>query len=293
LYAIGRISKDLPFRSRRNLLIGNHSGESGYEAIVFDDFTQRFFVVVEAVKHVDGKFHAVVEEIEMIDNTDTIATLETQASVTFKPIENCSCEQAFARENKGFEGATLIRIDENNLFLLGLCEGNFCEGGAKGEEAGNGRVVVMKRVPAHKGKACYWKTVRILSLPTSLNFVDYSALTVRATGVKHEFKVAVSSQQSAAVWIGNLTVSSDASAKGWKFSRGMIHDFPRDDDCRVVYCNVEGISFISDNMLVAVSDQMKVDGKQPFRCLAKDQSIHVFVIPRPEPTSKYYNPKDA
>lgn len=290
LYAIGRISKDLPFRSHRNVLVGNRSGESAYEAIVHDEATNRFFVVVEAVKHSDEKFHAVVEEIEMIDRTED-KTMLTRAEVSFKPIENCPCEMSFARENKGFEGATLIRTggNEDHMYLLGLCEGNFCEGGRKGREAGNGRIVVMRKVPAKKDRGCYWETVRILELPRSINFVDYSAITILAVpGKPHEFKFAVSSQESAAVWIGHLYVSKDTSARDWRFSEGKIYDFPRDDDCRVIYCNVEGLSFISETMLVAVSDQMKVDNRQPFRCLAKDQSIHVFVIPRPEQSSQYY-----
>ena len=39
------------------------------------------------------------------------------------------------------------------------------------------------------------------------------------------------------------------------------------------------VSFVDDNLLVAVSDKMKSGGKQPFRCLQKDQSIHTFVLP--------------
>jgi len=294
LYAVGRISKDLPFRSHRNVLIGNRSGESAYEAIVHDPLTNRFFVVVEAVKHSDKKFHAIVEELEMIDKTEEKGTtISSKADVTYKSIQECPCEMSFARENKGFEGAVLVRIDEQHLYLLGLCEGNFCEGGPKGRQAGNGRIVIMKRVDATKDQGCYWATVHILELPKSVNFVDYSAMTLLATGKPHEYKFAVSSQESSAVWIGHLLVSKDTSAKDWKFSSGRIYDFPRDDDCRVVYCNVEGLSFISDTMLVAVSDQMKVDNRQPFRCLAKDQSIHVFVIPRPEESSIYYKELEA
>ena len=44
-------------------------------------------------------------------------------------------------------------------------------------------------------------------------------------------------------------------------------------------CNVEGIHFMNDEMLMAVSDKMKSKGRQDFRCASKDQSIHAFVIP--------------
>lgn len=44
---------------------------------------------------------------------------------------------------------------------------------------------------------------------------------------------------------------------------------------RVLY----SIHWISDNMVVAVSDQAKDKGRQDFRCMSKDQSIHVFMVP--------------
>lgn len=37
---------------------------------------------------------------------------------------------------------------------------------------------------------------------------------------------------------------------------GKVLHFPRDNDCNVVYCNIEGIAFINDRMIVA--------GKAPF-----------------------------
>ncbi len=44
----------------------------------------------------------------------------------------------------------------------------------------------------------------------------------------------------------------------------------------MVYCNVEGLDFLNEDLLIAASDQMKNAGRQNSRCLAKDQSIHVF-----------------
>ncbi len=58
------------------------------------------------------------------------------------------------------------------------------------------------------------------------------------------------------------------------------------DNCETIYCNVEGLEFLSDSLLVAASDQMKDEGRQNFRCLSKDQSVHVFVVPPvPEPAA--------
>ena len=43
-----------------------------------------------------------------------------------------------------------------------------------------------------------------------------------------------------------------------------MYDFPKSNQCQTVYCNIEGITFINDNMIMAVSDQMKKKGKQPY-----------------------------
>lgn len=42
-----------------------------------------------------------------------------------------------------------------------MCQGNFCDDGKKGREAGNGQIVVMKKVQGDEvdGFDCYWKTV--------------------------------------------------------------------------------------------------------------------------------------
>jgi hypothetical protein len=50
-------------------------------------------------------------------------------------------------------------------------------------------------------------------------------------------------------------------------------------NCEKVYCNIEGVEWLNDEMIVAVSDKMKGKGKQDFVCFDKDQSVHVFVLP--------------
>jgi hypothetical protein len=60
---------------------------------------------------------------------------------------------------------------------------------------------------------------------------------------------------------------------------GSTFDFPKNDDCQTIYCNIEGIEWLNEQMVVAVSDKMKSKGKQDFRCFDKDQSVHVFVLP--------------
>ena len=81
--------------------------------------------------------------------------------------ELCHSEFKFEGDSKGFEGATSLRGKDGKLYLLGLCEGNYCSE-TRGREAGNGRVVVMVRVDDEKAQTgCLWKTVRVLELPPS------------------------------------------------------------------------------------------------------------------------------
>ena len=56
-----------------------------------------------------------------------------------------------------------------------------------------------------------------------------------------------------------------------------VYRFPRDPDGKTIYCNIEGISWLSASEVVVVSDKTK--GDQKARCRGKDQSVHVFGIP--------------
>jgi hypothetical protein len=60
---------------------------------------------------------------------------------------------------------------------------------------------------------------------------------------------------------------------------GTVYDFPKDNECETIYCNIEGIHWMNEYTLLAVSDKMKGRGKQDFRCFDKDQTAHVFVFP--------------
>ena len=62
-------------------------------------------------------------------------------------------------------------------------------------------------------------------------------------------------------------------------SAGKVLQFPKSEDCHTVYCNIEGIHWINEEMLLGVSDEMKGRGKQDYRCFEKDQAIHAFVLP--------------
>ncbi|MES2628651.1 MAG: hypothetical protein V4616_06745, partial [Bacteroidota bacterium] len=80
------------------------------------------------------------------------------------------------------------------------------------------------------------------------------------------------------VWIGTL------SATTWSITGGTAYTFPTGSSSGVVgagsnriYGNIEGVSFISNNQIVVVSDKAKDD--QPAYQTYKDQSVHIFNIP--------------
>lgn len=146
----------------------------------------------------------------------------------------------------------------------------------------------MRKRAATDDKPCEWETVNLLALPKTAAFADYSAIAIRpipaaetesTAGRRIVYRLAVTSQESSQVWIGELRTTDTHDAADWSLTDGVVYNFPRSDSCDIRYCNVEGIGFIDDDLLVAVSDKMKSGGRQHFRCLDKDQSIHTFVLP--------------
>jgi len=279
--AIGKIRSKLQYNDPLNTLIPpsralteEPSTENGFEALFYDEKTDTFSAVIEAIslkggrdEPIDARFHSVIYDLKIRPDGSA-----------YDITGECPSNFEFSSANKGFEGAALVKNSKGDEFVLGLCEGNFCEGGARGRTFGNGRVVLLKRgsnVNIH-GKIwdCAWTVVKVIELPASLDFADYSAITLYGSDPK-TLRVAIASQETSQVWIGGL----DADEMKFITDGERVLDFPRSDGCDIVYCNVEGLDFLSDNLLVAASDQMKNAGRQPARCLAKDQSIHVFVIP--------------
>jgi len=198
-----------------------------------------------------------------------------EGDTDYKVVERCVSEYQFTSDNKGFEGAISIRTKSGELFILGLCEGNFCEGGAKGKESGNGRLVVLRKHPDKITDShgivnvdCAWDVVKVVNIPSQAKFVDYSSIAIFGDSV------AISSQESSALWLGKIDRETFELSED-----GVVYHFPRDHECRVQYCNIEGITWLNDHLFAAVSDKMKSGGRQDYRCLDKDQSLHVFVLP--------------
>ena len=81
---------------------------------------------------------------------------------------------------------------------------------------------------------------------------------------------AVVSQASARLWVARIDEKARAIVPG----SSAVYRFPSKS-----YGNVEGIAWLSKDILVAVSDRRK--RQQPDRCAEKDQAIHLLRVPAP------------
>lgn len=79
-------------------------------------------------------------------------------------------------------------------------------------------------------------------------------------------------QEDAALWVGKF----DFGAMEF-VGNGTVYHFPRDNNCDMVYCTVEGLSWIDSQRITVTLDRAKAD--QPFVCTLKDQSIAMFALP--------------
>jgi hypothetical protein len=201
-------------------------------------------------------------------------------------LQACPSEFTFTGADKGFEGALGMAGIDGRFFLLGLCEGNFCAQRPKAMHSGHGRLVVMEldqgtgpsstfvEGKLHRTSTCMWKTLKVVNLPIS-NFRDYSDLA------EHNGVLAVTSQENSAIFLGKMVLTKDGLLDPATFDvmSGDVFNFPPTSDCKVAYCNVEAIDFISDRLLVAGSDEMKAHGRQEYQCGMKQSSMHAFSLP--------------
>ena len=107
-----------------------------------------------------------------------------------------------------------------------------------------------------------WNPLYQINFPMTAEFEDYAALAYR------DGRLAVVSQSSARVWTARVDEEPHAVSPGSE----TVYRFPKKS-----YGNVEGIAWLSEDTLVAVSDKKKHG--QPERDAKKDQSIHISRIP--------------
>eukprot|EP00457_Paulinella_chromatophora_P006034 gb/GEZN01006052.1/.p1 GENE.gb/GEZN01006052.1/~~gb/GEZN01006052.1/.p1 ORF type:complete len:432 (-),score=54.96 gb/GEZN01006052.1/:372-1667(-) len=243
--------------------------EGGYEGLSWDQNTGRFYLIMEAIpdEGSNTSFHGLI--VEAILSPDA-ATYHKKAA--------CPVEYSFDNGNKGFEGVAHF-VQGGEHYILGLCEGNHCKGGSKGKEVGNGKLVLARRRLTKRPSAhpediltdCIWSFMYEIPIPPEADFIDYSDLALSDEG-----RVLIVSQESSKLWVGHLDTTD---INKLHLHKGNVYNFPRDDECRILYCNVEGIDWVTEHLVVAASDMIKSKGKQDYRCMDKDQSIHLFVIP--------------
>ena len=263
LWAIGKFAMNFPFYSSINQLITTPAHhvleESGFEGIVYNDATDTIFLVTESVEgDSDGKYRAHIQEVRLATN----GVYETIGPA-------CTTSHTFEGDSKGLEGAAGV-WDNGEFKILGLCEGNKCSetAGVK-DTPGHGEVLLMSK-KVDKDESCTWETEKKIKIPSSAYFIDYSAIALTASG-----KVAITSQENATVWVGSFSNST------MEFGEGEVFHFPRNDRCEVIFCNVEGVTWLDEEagVLVTASDKMKSKKKQPFECQQKDQSLQLFQLP--------------
>jgi len=243
---IACISPELSRAAGRNHLIMQERGHrSGFEDIAHDSLSGRFYVLIESLPRGRGTFMAAVQEYDENFRFTGTAWLDF-------PLD---------RPNKGLEGLTCVHRGRQ-AYLLGLCEGNRCKGGAAGRVPGGGRIHVFRRGRRN------WKRMGKIRLPETVLFEDYSGMAVTGD------RIAVISQRSSALWLGTLAPSD------WQvIGAGTSYALPRASDGGIVYGTLEGVSWVAPDQVVMVSDKAKP--AQGLRCRAKDQSIHIFRIPSP------------
>jgi len=220
--------------SPRNALWPAPSLGAGFEDVAADPRTGSTFALIESVEDADGVLRGFIAEYDR-----------------HRRLRQCTrLSGRFEKANKGFEGLAHAR-HHGREHLYALREANSRSSGPR-----RGRIDVFVR---RRGA---WKHSHRIALPKDARFEDYSALAVRAG------RIAVVSQQSARLWIGELNTNTQTLVRG----SGAVYRFPGKN-----YRNVEGIDWLSRDTLIAVSDRVKKD--QPFRCVNTDQSIHIFRIP--------------
>ena len=189
----------------------------------------------------------------------------------------CQTDFEVLSANKGFEAMEYLDTPSGDIFM-GLCEGNLCEG--LKDHAGHGMLVVMEEEEeSKKGGRCLMKTTKTLKIPSVANFLDYSGLSFYPLAMdpklrdqKNVGRLAITSQENAAMWVGDFDVE-----KLEIVGEGVTLHFPRDHDCNIRHCNIEGVIWVDEYRIVAVSDRTKAT--QPFWCEATDQTLSMFMLP--------------
>jgi hypothetical protein len=118
----------------------------------------------------------------------------------------------------------------------------------------------------------------MINLPSSIQFTDYSAISIYREGsLTFPTHVAITSQENSQVWIGLIEeINEFPYFQISSLKKDVSYNAPRatetSDQCAIQYCNIEGVAWQGENQLILVSDKSKKD--QDKICKEKGQSIH-------------------
>jgi len=245
MHGIARIPKSPDGGFRKGEIIGPQKQEEGFEAIAYDSRLNLLYAVVEDAPSPGGGYRPRLQELTM-DLVKVGNPVELPLNL---PLDNVD-------PNKGLEGAAVVHKGDHS-FLFGLCEGRGCNSDDSKNADGRGMIQVFEKTVDK------WEYLAPVLLPVEADFRDFSDLAIRGD------RVAVVSQKSSKLWIGKLVPHLDS----WKLIHEDIYSFPKKKN-KSLYCNVEGVDWITDSQLVIVSDKARKK-----RCKEKEMMIHVFDIP--------------
>jgi hypothetical protein len=244
-----RIRPDWRQEGEEPCLLDLKGTATGYEDITYQASTNRWYCLIEAAETKSGVYMPHVDEFDE----------------SFAFMKSHRLNFPLKAGNKGFEGLSTLHSAGKD-FLVGLCEGNDCKSGSAGVQPGKGRIQVFTWMVET------WEHAGTIRLPETVRYKDYASLDI-SNG-----SMTVISQDSSAMWIGRLCAQPTGLEDLFE-DDGQFFLFPRDDKGRIMYCNLEGVTWLWDDRFVVVSDKGKAD--QPGRCARKDQSIHIFRLPAP------------
>jgi hypothetical protein len=244
-----RIRPDWSQSGEEPILLDLKGTGSGYEDITYQPSASRWYCLIEAAERTSGVF---MPRVDAFDES-------------FAFMKSYWLDFPLKAGNKGFEGLSTLHVHGND-YLLCLCEGNDCKGGSAGAEPGKGRIQVFRWASET------WVHTGTIRLPKAMRFRDYASLDLR------NGRLTVISQATSAMWVGCLRADPDGPEERIK-EDGRLYLFPRDNKDRILYGNLEGVTWLGNDRIVVVSDKVKAD--QPKRSARKDQSIHIFRLPAP------------
>jgi len=245
MHGIAKLPKSTDSFIGKGVIVGSQHNKEGFEAITYDSRSKVIYALVENTPYKDGFFRPQIQQF-------TMDLVKVGSPVTLPlnlPLDNVD-------SNKGLEGACIIH-KADRTFLFGLCEGKGCNSDDSKEAKGRGVIQIFE----HSNDK--WNHLGHLKLPEEVDFRDYSDLAIRQN------HIAVTSQKSAKLWVGLIQPTTNS----WSLTHQNIYSFPQKNN-KILYCNIEGVDWISDKQLVFVSDMASKKS-----CKAKEMMIHIFDIP--------------